>query len=291
MSNVNGREESGSRGNFSFVTINLPKLALESKGDVEEFFRLYDKYITLCHDYLLLRLKTIEEKHVYNFPFLMGQGVWMDSEKLKPSDKIKDVLKHASYSIGFCGLAECLVALIGKHHGQSAAAQELGLKIVKHLRERTDEYTKLEKRNWTTFGTPAESTAGQFQRANRKVYGNIKGVTDRPYMTNSSHVPVYFPICAGDKIKIEAPYHALCNARHIAYIEMDGDPTKNISAFEALVRAMHDADMGYFSINHPVDRDPVCGYTGIIANECPHCHRKEVENGTFHIKRLKPNQK
>jgi len=291
MSNVNGREESGSRGNFSFVTINLPKLALESKGNVEKFFELFDKYITLCHDYLLFRLKTIEEKHVYNFPFLMGQGVWMDSEKLKPTDKIKDVLKHASYSIGFCGLAECLVALIGKHHGQSEEAQELGLKIVKRLRERTDAYTKAEKRNWTTFGTPAESTAGQFQRANRKIYGNIKGVTDRPYMTNSSHVPVYFPICAGDKIRIEAPYHALCNAGHIAYIEMDGDPTKNISAFEALVRAMHDADMGYFSINHPVDRDPICGYTGIIKNECPHCHRKEVETGTFHIKRLKPNDK
>ena len=288
MSNVNGREESGSRGNFAFVTINLPKLALESNGDVEKFFELFDKYITLCHDYLLLRLRTIEEKHVYNFPFLMGQGVWMDSDKLKPTDKIKDVLKHASYSIGFCGLAECLVALTGKHHGQSDASQQLGLKIVGHLRERTDAYTKAERRNWTTFGTPAESTAGQFQRANRKVYGIIKGVTDRPYMTNSSHVPVYFPICAGDKIQIEAPYHALCNAGHIAYIEMDGDPTKNLSAFEALVRAMHDADMGYFSINHPVDRDPVCGYTGVIANECPHCHRKEFVTGTFHIGRLKP---
>ncbi len=287
MSNVNGAEQSGSRGNFSFVTINLPKLALEAKGSVEEFFKLYDKYITICHDYLLFRLKTIEEKHVYNFPFLMGQGVWMDSDKLKPSDKIKDVLKHASYSIGFCGLAECLVALIGSHHGQSTTAQELGLKIVKHLRERTDEYTKLEKRNWTTFGTPAESTAGQFQRANRKQYGIIKGVTSRDYMTNSSHVPVYFPISANDKIQIEAPYHALCNAGHIAYIEMDGDPTKNVKAFERVVRAMHDADMGYFSINHPVDRDPVCGYTGIIENECPHCHRKEVETGRFTIKRMK----
>lgn len=286
MSNVNGAEESGSRGNFSFVTINLPKLALEAKGSVEEFFKLYDKYITICHDYLLFRLKTIEEKHVYNFPFLMGQGVWMDSDKLKPTDKIKDVLKHASYSIGFCGLAECLVALIGSHHGQTAQAQELGLKIVGHLRERTDEYTKLEKRNWTTFGTPAESTAGQFQRSNRKKYGIIKGVTSRDYMTNSSHVPVYFPITAHNKIQIEAPYHALCNAGHIAYIEMDGDPTKNLSAFEAIVRAMHDANMGYFSINHPVDRDPVCGYTGIIANECPHCHRKEIERGTFHIDRL-----
>ncbi len=287
MSNVNGPEQSGSRGNFSFVTLNLPKLALEAKGSVDKFFELYDKYITICHDYLLFRLKTIEEKHVYNFPFLMGQGVWLGSDKLKPDDSIAEVLKHASYSIGFCGLAECLVALIGKHHGQSADAQELGLRIIKHLRDRTDEYTKLERRNWTTFGTPAESTAGQFQRANRKKYGKVKGVTDRDYMTNSSHVPVYFPIRANDKIQIEAPYHALCNAGHIAYIEMDGDPTKNLSAFEAIVRAMHDSNMGYFSINHPVDRDPVCGYTGIIANECPHCHRKEIERGTFHIDRLR----
>ena len=287
MSNVNGPEESGGRGNFAFVTINLPKLALEAKGNVEEFFALFDKYIDMSHDYLLFRLKFIADKHVYNFPFLMEQGVWMGSEKLKPTDTIADVLKHASYSIGFCGLAECLVALIGKHHGQSEEAQQLGLKIVGHLRERTDEYTKLETRNWTTFGTPAESTAGQFQRANRKDYGIIKGVTDRDYMTNSSHVPVYFPIRANDKIQIEAPYHALCNAGHIAYIEMDGDPTKNLSAFEAVVRAMHDANMGYFSINHPVDRDPVCGYTGIIVNECPHCHRKEILRGTFHIDRMK----
>ena len=287
MANVNGPEQSGSRGNFSFVTINLPKLALEAKGDVEKFFELFDKYIQISHDYLLFRLKTIEEKHVYNYPFLMGQGVWLGSEKLKLTDSIKDVLKHASYSIGFCGLAECLVALIGKHHGQSEEAQKLGLKIVGHLRGKTDEYTKLEKRNWTTFGTPAESTAGQFQRANRKKYGVIKGVTTRDYMTNSSHVPVYFPINAHDKIQIEAPYHALCNAGHIAYIEMDGDPTKNISAFEVVVRAMHDANMGYFSINHPVDRDPICGYTGIITNECPHCHRKEIISGTFHIDRLK----
>jgi len=287
MSNVNGPEESGSRGNFSFTTINLPKLALEAKGDMEKFWQLFDKYIDISHDYLLSRLAVIEEKHVYNYPFLMGQGVWMDSEKLRADDSIKEVLKHASYSVGFCGLAECLKALIGKHHGESAEAQELGLKIVGHLRHRLDDYTQKEHMNWTCFGTPAESTAGQFQRANRKAYGVIEGVTDRDYMTNSSHVPVYYPIKAIDKIRIEAPYHALENAGHIAYIEMDGDPTKNVKAFERLVRAMHDADMGYFSINHPVDRDPVCGYTGLIENECPHCHRKEVETGRFTIKRMK----
>ena len=287
MSNINGPEESGSRGNFAFTTINLPKLALESKGDMDKFWQLFDKYIQISHDYLLERLHVIEQKHVYNYPFLMGQGVWMDSDKLSDDDSIKDVLKHASYSIGFCGLAECLKALTGKHHGESAEAQELGLKIVGHLRAATDKYTEDEHMNWSTFGTPAESTAGQFQRSNRKKYGVIEGVTDRDYMTNSSHVPVYYPIKAIDKIRIEAPYHALENAGHIAYIEMDGDPTKNVKAFENVVRAMHDADMGYFSINHPVDRDPVCGYTGIIENECPHCHRKEVGTGRFTIKRMK----
>ena len=287
MSNVNGPEQSGSRGNFSFTTINLPKLALEAKGDLDKFWELYDYYIELCHDYLLDRLKVIEEKHVYNYPFLMGQGVWLDSEKASPVDSIKDLLKHASFSIGFCGLAECLVALTGKHHGESEEAQELGLRIIGHMRERTDAYTEGEHRNWSTFGTPAESTAGQFQRANKKAYGNIPGVTDRSYMTNSSHVPVYFEISAYDKIRIEAPYHALENAGHIAYIEMDGDPSKNVKAFEKVVRAMHDADMGYFSINHPVDRDPVCGYTGLIENECPHCHRKEKAFGTMTLPRMK----
>ena len=275
MSNVNGPEESGSRGNFSFVTINLPKLALESDGDIDEFFKLFDHYIDISHDYLLFRSKTIESKHLYNYPFLMGQGVWMDSDKHHQTDSIRDLLKHASYSIGFCGLAECLVALIGKHHGESEEAQELGLKIVGHLRHRTDEFTAEEKLNWTTFASPAESTAGQFQRANQKKYGKIRGVTDKFFMTNSSHVPVYYKIRAIDKIRIEAPYHELCNAGHIAYVEMDGDPTKNLKAFEKIVRAMHDANMGYFSINHPVDRDPICGYTGIIAEECPHCHRDE----------------
>ena len=287
MGNVNGPEQSGSRGNFSFTTINLPKLALEAKGDLNKFWELYDYYIELCHDYLLDRLKVIEEKHVYNYPFLMGQGVWMGSEKLSQVDSIKGVLRHASFSIGFCGLAECLVALIGKHHGESEEAQELGLKIVRHMRERTDAYTKAETRNWSTFGTPAESTAGQFQRANKKTYGIIPGVTDRGYMTNSSHVPVYYDISAYDKIRIEAPYHELENAGHIAYIEMDGDPSKNVKAFEKVVRAMHDANMGYFSINHPVDRDPVCGYTGLIENECPHCHRKEKSFGTMTVPRMK----
>lgn len=283
MGNVNGSSESGSRGNFSFVTINLPKIAMEVRLEhpndemarLAKFWQDYDAYIVLAKEYLEYRYDVIAKKHVYNFPFLMGQHVWMDSEKLKPTDEIRSVLKHASISIGFCGLAECLVALIGVHHGVSEDAQELGLKIVQHLRDMTDKFAAETHMNWSTFATPAESTAGQFQRANRKQFGIVPGVTEHDYETNSFHVPVYCQIKAIDKIRIEAPYHSICNAGHISYLEMDGDPTKNVKAFEALVRAMHDADMGYFSINHPVDRDPICGYTGVIDNECPHCHRKE----------------
>lgn len=286
MSNVNGPEESGSRGNFAFVTINLPMLALIAKEEKKEegsdsvihkFFELYGKYIYMSKDYLEWRYEIIAKKKVYNFPFLMGQHVWMDSENLKPDDEIREVLKHSSISIGFCGLAECLKVLTGYHHGESEEAQELGLKIVKYLREYTDMFTKETHLNWSTFGTPAESTAGTFLRACRKRFGTIPGVTEHEYFSNSSHVPVYYPIKALDKIRIEAPYHTLENAGHIAYIEMDGDPLKNLKAFESIVRAMVKADMGYFSINHPVDRDPICGYTGIIENECPHCHRKEKE--------------
>ena len=293
MSNINGPEESGSRGNFAFTTINLPKLAIEAKrygaGDrkkvMKKFWELFDKYINLSKDYLEYRYNIIAHKKVMNFPFLMGQGVWMDSEKLKSNDEIGEVLKHASISIGFCGLAECLVALMGVHHGESEDAQKLGLEIIGHLREMTDKFTKETHMNWSTFGSPAESTAGQFQRANQKAYGIIPGVTDREYMTNSSHVPVYYQTSIKHKVDVEAPYHALENAGHIGYIEMDGDTTKNVKAFMTAVRYMHDKNMGYFSINHPVDRDPVCGYTGLINNICPHCGRHEAETGHMIVKR------
>lgn len=296
LGNINGPEESGSRGNFSFVTLNLPYLALLAKEEVEnsngdkditqEFYKLYDYYIDLAKEYLEYRYEIIAKKKVKNFPFLMGQGIWMDSEKLDPEDEIREVLKHASLSIGFCGLAECLVALTGHHHGESETSQKIGLEIISHMRERTDKFTEETHMNWSTFGTPAENYAGQALRAIRKRFGIIKGVSDRDYITNSSHCPVYYKMKAIDKIRIEAPYHALENAGAISYIEMDGDPTKNIKAFVKIVRAMHDAGMGYFSVNHSVDRDPVCGYTGIIENECPCCHRKENEElHSFDMKR------
>lgn len=195
MSNVNGPEISGSRGNFAFMTINLPMLALMAKEkfqDDEEqriklFYEYYDKYITMCHDTLLKRYEVIAHKKAKNFPFVMGQHLWLDSEKIGPEDEIGPILKHCSISIGFCGLAECLVALTGKHHGESESSQELGLSIVSHLHDRTQKYTKDEHMNWTTFGSPAESTAGTFARACQKKFGKVSGVCDREYLTNSSH--------------------------------------------------------------------------------------------------------
>ena len=286
LSNVNGPEHAASRGNFAFTTINLPYLALEAlrvcndndnKEVIDKFFELFDKYIMLGKEYLEWRFEIIARKKVYNYPFVFGQKLYMGSENLKPDDEIREALKNASLSIGFVGLAECLKALIGKHHGESEKAQELGLKIVGHLRDMTDKFTKDTHMNWSTFATPAENFAGVALRACKKEFGVIPEITDRDYFTNSFHVPVYYKIRAFEKIAIEAPYHALCNAGAISYIELDGDPSKNVKAFMRIVRGMVDADMGYVAINHPVDRDPICGYTGIIENECPHCHRKEKE--------------
>ena len=216
-------------------------------------------------------------RRLYNFPFLLGQGIWSDSENLKNTDKLRKVLKHGTLSIGFIGLAECLKALIGEHHGQSEEAQKLGLKIVTHMRKRCDAYAEKYRLNFTLLATPAEGLSGRFTNIDKAVYGKIKGVTDRDYYTNSFHVPVHYNISISDKIKKESPYHALTNAGHISYIEFDGDPTTNLQAFENIVRLMKENNMGYAAINHPVDRDPVCGYVGIIKDVCPRCGRKEGE--------------
>lgn len=283
MSNVYDptREVSPRRGNLSFTSINLPRLAIKSKGDIDEFFTKLDQLIDLCIDQLLERFEIQCKRRVMNYPFLMGQGIWMDSEKLKPTDEVREVLKHGTLTIGFIGLAETLKSLIGYHHGESEKAQILGLQIVAHMRRRVDETAQKYHLNFSLIATPAEGLSGRFVKLDRKLYGNIEGVTDREYYTNSFHVPVYYPMTAFEKIQIEGPYHALTNGGHISYIEMDGDPTKNLPAFEKIVRAMHDANMGYGAINHPVDRDPVCGYNGIINDVCPKCGRTETAHEGF----------
>ena len=263
------------RGNLSFTSVNLPRLAIESNGDVDLFFKKLDDMMNLVIEQLRARYRIQAQKKVRNFPFLMGQGIWIDSEKLNPDDEVGEVLKHGTLSMGFIGLAECLKSLIGVHHGESEEARELGMKIVTHMRDRMDAESKATGMNYTLLATPAEGLSGRFVNKDKVKYGIIEGVTDREYYTNSFHVPVHYNISAFEKIKIESPYHALTNAGHISYIELDGDPLKNVDAFEKIVRCMKESGIGYGSINHPVDRDPVCGYTGIIDDVCPKCGRKE----------------
>jgi len=280
------REIAPRRGNLSFTSINLPRIAIKANGDVEWFFAELENKMKLVVDQLDERFEIVARKKVYNFPFLMGQGVWIDSEKLDWNDEVREVLKHGTLSVGFIGLAECLKALRGKHHGESEESQNLGLEIVGFMRSYLDKLTAERKMNYTLLATPAEGLSGRFVRMDRERYGVIEGVTDREYYTNSFHVPVYYPISAFDKISIEGPYHALTNAGHISYVEMDGDPTKNLEAFEKIVRHMHDCGVGYGSINHPVDRDPLCGFNGIIGDTCPCCGREENGHAFERIRRI-----
>jgi ribonucleoside-triphosphate reductase len=276
-----GREITTGRGNLSFTSINLPRLAIRSKGDRELFFDMLDSKLALVVGQLDERFKIQASKHVYNAPFLMGQGVWIDSEKLSLNDTQEEVLKHGTLTVGFIGLAEALVALTGHHHGQDPESQKLGLEIVGHMRGYLDRLSQERKMNYSLIGTPAEGLSGRFVRMDRERYGSIPGVTDRDYYTNSFHVPVYYDINAYDKITLEAPYHALTNGGHISYIELDGDPTNNLDAFESIIRHMKESGIGYGSVNHPVDRDPVCGYNGIIGDRCPKCGRTEDDDVRF----------
>lgn len=271
------REVTCGRGNLSFTSINLPRLGLEAKGDVELFFRLLDEKIDLVFRQLMHRMKIQGAKKVRNYPFLMGNGIWIDSGDLRPDDRIADVIKHGTLTVGFIGLAETLVALIGQHHGQSEEAQKLGLRIIGHMRERADAEAEKTGLNFTLIATPAESLSGRFVALDKLKYGEIPGITDKDYYTNSFHIPVYFPISAHKKISLEAPYHALTNAGHITYVELDGDTSKNPQAFERIIRYMHDEGIGYGSINHPLDRDPICGYVGVIGDVCPRCGRRHGE--------------
>ena len=281
------REIVTGRGNLSFTTINLPRIGIESKQNLEVFFKKLDSTMDMVFDQLLKRFKIQSRKRVKNFPFLMGQGVWIDSETLSEGDTIGDILKHGTLSVGFIGLAECLISLIGKHHGESEEAQRLGLEIVSHMREKVDIQCSKTGLNFSLLATPAEGLSGRFIAIDKKRHGELPGITDKDYYTNSFHVPVYYNISAFKKIRLEAPYHAMTNGGHISYVELDGDPLKNLEAFEQIVRYMKEQGIGYGAINHPIDRDPCCGFTGIIDDECPVCHRKEDEIFEERIERPK----
>jgi len=279
-------EVSTRRGNLSFTSVNLPRLAIQAKGDIPRFFQDLERIMELVYDQLNERFEIIARKKVYNFPFLMGQHVWRGSENLKWDDEVREVLKQGTLTMGFIGLAEALVALRGMHHGESEESQNLGLEIVGFMRGFLDRKAEEHKLNYTLIATPAEGLSGRFVRIDRERFGLVPGVTDRDYYTNSFHIPVHFPISAFKKISLEAPYHALTNAGHITYVEVDGDPLENLEAFERVVRHMHDTGVGYGSINHPVDRDPVCGYNGIIGDTCPQCGRAETEHRFERIRRI-----
>lgn len=279
---TDGNSITPGRGNLSFTSINLPRLGIKhgvvtGETDLESFYEELGEMMDLVKDQLLERFDIQCSRNLYNFPFLLGQGVWIDSEKLKPGDRLRKILKHGTLTIGFIGLAECLKALIGKHHGESEEAQELGLEIIGFMRKRIDGYAEKYNLNFSLIATPAEGLAGRFTNIDKAIYGKIKGVTDREYYTNSFHIPVYYNISVAKKLKLEGPYHAFTNGGHISYVELDGDTAMNVEAFEKIVRLMHDNGIGYGAINHPVDRDPVCGYTGVIGDVCPGCGRKEGE--------------
>ena len=270
------REISPGRGNLSFTSINLPRLAILADHDEKKFYELLDEKLELVAQQLLDRFEIQACRKVKNFPFLMGQGIWLDSDKLHWNDEVRSVIGHGSLTTGFIGLAETLVALYGHHHGESDEMQKKGLEIIGHMRQFTDLMANKHKLNFTLIATPAEGLSGRFIRMDKKRFGIIPGVTDREYYTNSFHIPVYYHISAIDKIRKEAPYHALTNGGHITYVELDGDMARNLKAFESVIRAMHDAGVGYGSVNHPVDRDPVCGYNGVINGDvCPKCGRHE----------------
>lgn len=269
------------RGNLSFTSINLPRIALklmrisDQKERIRTFYERLNALVDLCAEQLLERFAIQQNKYVYNFPFLMGQGIWLDSDRLSRNDKISEVIKHGTLTIGFIGLAETLKALIGKHHGESDEAQKLGLEIIQFMRDKIDAYSKKYKLNFSLIATPAEGLSGRFVKMDREIFGEIEGITNHKYYTNSFHIPVYYEISVFEKIKKEAPYHALTNGGHISYIEVDGDIAKNLDAFEAIVRAMKEEGIGYGAVNHPIDRDSICGYNGIIDNVCPKCGRTE----------------
>ena len=285
LGNVCGEDIVSGRGNLSFTTINLPRLGIKyglvnnKMTNIDGFFNELDEKIELVIEQLLERMEVQGNKKMKNFPFLMGQGIWHDSDELGPEDNLKEVIKQGTLTVGFIGLAECLIALIGKHHGESKEAQELGLKIITHMRDKMDEASEKYNLNFSLIATPAEGLSGRFTNIDRKAYGSIEGITDKEYYTNSFHVPVYHKLSAFEKISIEAPYHELTNAGHITYIELDGNPSDNLEAFETIIRAMKEQGIGYGSINHPVDRDPLCGFSGVIEGDiCPSCGRDEKES-------------
>ena len=279
-----GPKTSIGRGNLSFTTINIVKLAIEcmnidnQEDRIHEFFQKLDWALNIAARQLNERFNFQKTALKKQFPLLMG-ALWLDSDKLNDNDTIESVINHGTLGIGFIGLAEALIALIGKHHGESSEAQDLGLRIVTFMRSKVNEFCETYKHNYSVLATPAEGLAGRFTRGDKKKFGIIPGVTDKDYYTNSNHVPVYYKCTPKHKAEIEGPYHALTGGGHIFYVEIDGDATHNPEAIMNIVDLMDRYDIGYCSVNHNRNRCMDCGYENAKENlkKCPHCGGENID--------------
>ena len=278
MANRRGPEVTDGRGNLSFTTINLPRLAIKAERDFMKFYQSLAEMIDLACEQLFHRYQIQANLKVRDMPFLMGQGLYLDSDKLSNGDRIEEAIKHGSLSVGFIGLAETLTALTGYHHGENEDSQVLGEEIVAFMRNKVDKASERYDLNYTLLATPAEGLSGRFVKMDLREYGIIPGVTDKEYYTNSFHVPVNFPINAYEKIKIEGIYHKYTNAGHISYVEFSSPPVNNLRAVEDILRYMKSCDFGYAGINFPVDFCDSCGYLGVIddADGCPSCGQTSI---------------
>jgi ribonucleoside-triphosphate reductase len=280
MANRNGPEVSEGRGNLSFTTINLPRIAIKANRNMEVFYKELESILDLTARQLFHRFQVQSRLRVCDMPFLMGQGLYLGSETLDLSDEIGEVIKNGTLSIGFIGLAEALVSLTGKHHGQDANSARIGVEIVSFMRQIVDRFSDAYDLNYTLLATPAEGLSGRFVAIDRNNFGKIDGVTDKEYYTNSFHVPVRFDLSSFEKCIAEGPYHQLTNAGHISYVELDAPPIHNLEAYEALLRHMAACNMGYAGINFPIDECLSCSHHGVIDDSCPVC-------GSFDIRSIR----
>ncbi|ACO84673.1 anaerobic ribonucleoside triphosphate reductase [Clostridium botulinum] len=276
-SNISGEEGPAGRGNIAPTTINLPRVGILAKKDINKFFNLLDNRLELARESLLHRYNVLKKLRVKDLPFVVGEGLMKGSENLLPDDSIEPILKQGSWAIGFIGIAETLTALIGSHHGETEEAKELGVKIVSHIRDFCDKYKEIDKLNWSCYATPAEGLSGKFILQDKKVFGEIKGVTDKNYYTNSYHIPVGFPISIKEKINIEAPYHKICNGGHISYIELDDYPSEEV-IMDIIQYAYRNTNISYMGINFHIKYCRECGtYLGVEEEACNNCGSTNIQ--------------
>lgn len=277
MKNINGEPGCKGRGNIAPTTINLPRIGIEAEKDLDKFFELLQQRLNLAKEALLHRYGVLKKLKVKDLPFVAGQGLMKGSEDLNPEDSIEPILKQGTWGIGFIGLGETLVALTGKHHGESEEVRTLGLKIIEAIRCYTDRVSEETQLNWSCYATPAEGLSGKFIKQDKKIFGNIKGVTDKEYYTNSFHIPVGYTISIKNKIDIEAPYHKLCNGGHISYLEVDDCPTGE-TIMDILNYAYKNTNISYLGINFHIRYCKHCG-TYLLSNEskCSRCNSTDIQ--------------